>query len=289
MNTREIEVDGAVVYWSAGPTRRQLLIEQVRQFALDELVPEQRTDAACLKAAMRDYCDARAQRRRGRDKLLQPRKKQKHNGFEVLDVERGEEGNDYRMDFAAKVTESGAIVVTRGQADASELRRAFDTHKAQLTGAAVGQFLVEVLARLGGLALRPSGGVYWIRGAVVPHWEAIANVVEECAAEGSRNTVYSITHAFNERSIRAVKDAIIGEVTTASDALLEEIKCNELGQEALTRRQVVAAALHARVAQYEQILGEALDTLHQAICVAEEAAAAAVSLQASEDQFAGIL
>ncbi len=289
MNTKQIDVDGAVVYWSAGPTQRELLIARLSVLGLTENVPDQRTDAACLKAAMRDYCDAKSQRRRGKDKLLQPRKKQKANGFEVLDVERGEDGNDYRMDFAAKVTDLGAIVVTRGYADAAELRRAFEQHKGQLTGAAVGQFLVGVLAKLGGIALRPSGGVYWIPGSVVRDWEAVANVLEECAAEGGKNAVYCITHQFNERSVRAVKDAIVDEITAASDALVEDIRENDMGEEALTRRQVVAAGLHARVSQYERILGEALTTLHAAIQTAEEAASAAISLQAVEEQFAGIL
>ncbi|RPI80323.1 MAG: hypothetical protein EHM42_12265, partial [Planctomycetaceae bacterium] len=144
MNSQQIDVDGAVVYWSAGPTLRELVIERLQQLGMAEHVPDQRTDAACLKAAMRDHCDARANRRRGRDKLLQPRKRQKQNGFEVLDVERGEEGNDYRMHYAAKITEAGLIVVTRGYADAHELRRYFDQHKAQLTGAAVGQLLVSL-------------------------------------------------------------------------------------------------------------------------------------------------
>lgn len=289
MNTQQIDVDGAVVYWSAGPTMRELLCARMQQLGLEPHMPDQRTDAACLKASMRDYCDARSNRRRGRDKLLQPRKRQKHNGFEVLDVERGEDGNDYRMDFAAKITDDGLIMVTRGYADASELRRYFEQHKAQLTGAAVGQMLVSVLAQLGGTALRPSGGVYWIPGSVVRQWEAIANVVEECSAEQNRNSVYCITHQFNERSVRAVRDAIVEEITAASEGLVEEIRDNELGEEALTRRQLVAASLHARVSQYEQILGETLATLHEAIQVAEEAAASAIAVQASEDQFAGIL
>ena len=50
----------------------------------------------------------------------------------------------------------------------------------------------------------------------------------------------------------------------------------------------MAAALHARVTQYEAILGEALDTLHQVIRLAEEAAASAIAVKESDEVYAGV-
>ena len=55
--------------------------------------------------------------------------------------------------------------------------------------------------------------------------------------------------------------------------------------EALVRRQLMAAALHARVSQYERILGEAMSTLHEVVRVAEQAAAAAESVRESNEVF----
>lgn len=289
MNTREIEIDGAVVYWSAGPTRRELLGLRLTRMGMAELVPEPRTDAACLKSSLMDYCDEKSNHRRGKDKLLQARKRQSQNGFEVLDVERGTDSNDYRMDFAAKVMDGGYVTITTGSADVDRIRELFAAHKANITGASIGKLLVEVLERLGGTALRPSGGVYWIPGHTVNRWEAIATIVEECAVEKEGNAVYCITHSFNERSVRAVKDAITAEIKAASETVIDEIKENDLGPDALIRRQLVAASLRARVSQYEGIIGEAMTTLHDAVKLAEEAAASAFAIKAAEEQFAGIL
>ena len=289
MNTREIEIDGAVVYWSAGPTQRELLAHRLAVLGMADLAPDVRTDAACLKSALMDYCDEKSNRRRGKDKLLQARKRQSQNGFEVLDVQRGTDANDYRMDFAAKVMDGGYVTITSGTADVDRIRELFREHKATLTGASIGQLLVAVLERLGGTALRPSGGVYWIPGHTVPSWEAIATVVEECSVVKEANAVYCITHSFNERSVRAVKDAITAEVKAASAAVIDEIKENDLGPDALIRRQIVAASLRARVSQYEGIIGEAMTTLHDAVRLAEEAAASAFTIKAAEEQFAGIL
>jgi hypothetical protein len=287
MNKQSIQADGAVVYWSAGPTRRDLLIANLRALSIEHMVPEQRTDAACLRSAIKDYCDEHSQRRRGRDKIIQARKQQRKNGFEVLDVNRGEDGNDYQMDFAARV-DNGFVIAPRCPFR-DQLQKLFDAHKGQLTGAAVGSFLVDVLGQLKGIALRPHGGVYWIPGSSLEDWERIAAVVEKCATDGGKNTLYAITHLFNEASVRAVKDAIVDEVTAASESLVEDIKTNDLGPDALIRRQIMAASLHARVKQYEAILGQALTTLHDTVRVAEEAAAAAMSVATQDNQFAGIM
>ena len=44
MNSQQVDVDGAVVYWSAGPTLRELLIERLQQLGMEQHVPDQRTD-----------------------------------------------------------------------------------------------------------------------------------------------------------------------------------------------------------------------------------------------------
>jgi hypothetical protein len=254
---------------------------------LDKHVPPARSDANALRAALKDYCDRRADRRRGKDKLVQSHKRPSKHGFEVLDVERGEEVNDYPMDFAAKM-DDGRVVVTRGDAETHELQESFIAHKATLTGASVGQALVAVLAHLGGTALRPSGGVYWIAQEVVATWRSVAAAVQSAAKAENGNSVYMLRTLLDEEGIRAVKDAIVSEISEASQRLTEEIKSGDLGEQALTRRQIVAAALHARVIQYEAILGEALDTLHQVIRLAEEAAASAIAVKESDEVYAGV-
>src|SRR5262245_44233254 len=113
MNLNHITPNGATTFWRCSPTDRQKLQDLFQGLGLEGFVPPVRADADALRSAMKDYVDAQAQRRRGKDKLVQSLKRPKKNGFQVLDVERGEEDNDYGKRFSAKVQE-GSVVITRG-------------------------------------------------------------------------------------------------------------------------------------------------------------------------------
>jgi len=285
MNNHNLSPTGAVIYWSAGPTSRQLLETRLGQLGLEEFTPPQRTDAAALKSVLLDYCDGSKSQKT--DKVVQSHKKPKRNGFEVVDVERQEQANEYSHDFSALVHE-GLVVITRGDADQRVLQQAFNEHKALLTGAAIGQMLVEVLAHLGGTALRPSGGVYWIPEDAVPAWQGIAAAVEESSDGLKGNKVYMLRTVMDETAMRAIRDAIISEVTTEAAVLGNEIAAGNLREAGLAKRMELAKSLHGRIARYEGILGEALDVLHQIVQVAEQAAASTVAVQESETAFAGV-
>lgn len=281
MQQREIQISGAVVYWSAGPTRRETLRSYLEQVSMEELTPNVRTDAAALKSALLEYCAN--EKTRKFDLGVEPRQNQARNGFEVMRKKRGAERNEYEVAFAARIESWGGLIV-EGDANREAIQAAFDRHKAQLTGAAIGKLLVDVLARLGGTTLRESGGVYWLPEEALPAFERVAAFVEECGEEQG-NKVYLLRTAMDEATVRAVRDAITTEVTKESEAIVQEVMENDFGDEALARRQLLAAALHARVSQYERILGEAMSTLHEVVRVAEQAAAAAESVRESNEVF----
>ena len=285
MNHHNLSPTGAVIYWSAGPTSRQLLEARLGQLGLEDFTPPQRTDAAVLKSVLLDYCDG--SKSRNSDKVVQSHCQPKRNGFEVVDVARQKEANEYSHDFSALVQE-GLVVITRGVADQRVLQQAFTEHKALLTGGAVGQMLVEVLAHLGGAALRPSGGVYWIPEDAVASLQAIAAAVEESSEGLKGNKVYMLRTVMDEAAMRAIRAAIITEVTAEAAVLGNEIAAGNLGETALAKRMDLAKTLHSRIARYEGILGEALDVLHQIVQVAEQAAASTVAVQDSETAFAGV-
>lgn len=287
MNVQHIAPSGGVVFWNAGPTQRELLLERLRQIGLERFVPAERGDSNALRSALKDHCDTRSQRRRGKDKLVQSHKQQSKHGFEVVDVQRGEQFNDYSLDFAAKV-EGGVVHVTHGDVDQSQLQELFTTHKSTITGASVGQSLVAILAHLGGTALRPSGGVYWLPETAIETWQSVVGAIQQAARETGGNSVYLLRTLLDESGIRAVKDAIVAEVTEASSGLIAEIRTGGMGDTALTNRQIIAASLHSRVRQYESILGEALDRLHDVVRIAEEAAASAIAVKDSADVYAGV-
>lgn len=290
---------GAVVFWDAGPTRRDLLEHRLAQINLERFTPRAGSDAEALKISMADYADAelaelRSQRKGSgkdagekfkRDKVIQAKVNQKVNGFELVDVTRHEESrNDYVTDFSAKVVE-GAVSVTKGYANSGKLQAGFIAAKAVLGGQAVGQSLIRIIAELKGTTLRDLGGIYWLPPESLPAWKEVIAAFE---AAGQKTKVYAMETPINELTVRAVKDAIIGEVMDASTRLTEEITSGNLGEVAIENRKKRAMGLHRRVEEYESILQEALSDLHNVIAVAEQAAASAIAIQSDAHEFDGM-
>lgn len=295
MTAHVIASGGAVVFWTGGPTSRQILEARLAQLDLQDFTPLPRTEAQALKIALGDYADEQKQSlrraRKGtakdpnggkvkRDKLVQPHRNQKQNGFEVVDVARGDAANDYVTDFSAKVVD-GVVQISRGYAERTSLQEKYDLAKVTLGGNAIGRSLVDIMASLKGTALREAGGVYWIPDEGVPTWARVIAAFQDAG----RNKVYAMRTVMDSQTVRAVSDAIVGEVLAASGSLADEIRTGQLGEQALDSRRQRAKSLHARVSEYEQILGQTMQHLHQVIGIAELAAASATAIQEDSSVF----
>lgn len=263
-------VNGAVVYWSTGPTQAELLAANLRLLGLEDFIPNPRTDRSALQNAIKDYAKSLGQEKH-RDRLIQGHRKPE-DGLELVDVDLGESENSYSLAFSAKATETGRVEVIRGNADRYELQSRFDTYKSMLTGASVSKTLVDVLVKLRGTALRPSGGVYWIPERSVEAWTEVAKTVEQCAVEKDDNRIYLLRTIMDHSMVRAVKDAIVNEVSTAAGRIATEIASGELGEDAMETRKVMAGQLRDKVKEYEGILGEMLEGLSSVVDSVEQSA-----------------
>src|SRR5581483_5641164 len=94
---------GAVVYWSAGPTRRELLEARLTQIGLADDTPNGRTDASALRAALEQWTVETQAKGQGIDYQVQPHKVQSRHGFELVKIERGSDFNTYNRLFGANV------------------------------------------------------------------------------------------------------------------------------------------------------------------------------------------
>jgi len=274
MNEYKISTMGATVYWSAGPTDRELLAEKLKAIGLGNHTPKERTEFSCLDNAVKHYCnqlDSKRRRDDPRDRIVQKHENPKENGVEVVEVDRGESQNHYTHDFSVRV-QDGRIGSSGSYADDWEIQELFDKYRSEITGVSVGQSLVGILADLGGAALRPSGGVYWIPEGSVEVWKEVVEAVEASSPQ-QKNKIYMLRTIMDESAIKAVRDAIMNEITTAAAAISEEIYSGELGKEALENRQKKAAGLKERIVQFEGILGETLDTLKEVVGAVESSAA----------------
>jgi hypothetical protein len=296
MTVHVIARDGAFTFWTAADTPRDTLIERLTRIDLEKFCPPERTNTAALQIALNEYkANTRRQMRSAAkhgeksklDVAVQGLADRQTNGFEVVGIERGDDSNGYTGRFSAKVTLEGQVEITRGYLDWDErasLQRMYETAKATLGAEALGPALTEIAKSLGATTVREAGGVYYLPNAGVARWEEVIQAFQSAGA----SKVYCAKVVMDAETVRAVKDAIISEVTESATVLANEIAGGDLGEIALQNRVAKARVLHGRVNEYSAILNDTLKHLHDIVNVAEVAASSALSMQQDNSQFAGM-
>ncbi len=278
-----IEFGGAVVFWSlSGYSSREKLVSGLADLGLSATVPTPQPPA-CLKNALEQVLG-------GPRVLVRPLSKR--DGFTVVMEDRGEDSNDYRQTLTARIlatngngTADGALPVLDFQPEderSGEVRALFARQLSLLSAAQVGGVLVDLVEELGGIRLRPSGGIYWLPGNKLDEWQRIAQMVEGAVVEGMTR-VYILRHKLDADAVRAVQDAVIAEVGHEAQRIEKEILAPDcdLGDRALQTRRDQAEALRQKVNLYEDILSVGLEGLHTALDRAEQAAAGMMLLQSA--------
>lgn len=258
-------VAGAVIFWSSGPSDREYIKARLAALGLEKFTPRRRTDNSALKGALEEHAAGGKNIRKGKDKLVHAHKQQNKNGFDVIDVELGEEANDYVIDFTAKVHE-GQVRVGQGYADTWELQKLFEKLKGETSSQAVSDCLVNILAHLGGVRLREAGGVYWIPASAISTWDDVSAMMESAG----RNRIERLTTIIDDKTVRAVQTAIVEEIQTAVSQINEDL-AGGIGSEAIDRRDAIAKSLFARIEMYEGILGVAMDQIKCAVEATQQA------------------
>jgi hypothetical protein len=268
-----LRMGGAVTFWTLGElTSRALLLEGLVAAGFGDQVPEPRPPAGALKDALQQVMG-------GPTTLIRPLKSK--DGFCIVQEQRGNQINNYQQTLVARI-EPATLHITFAPYDdrAQAVVDAFNAHLGLLRPAQVSAALVAVLDRLGGTRLRPTGAIYWLPEDRLPAWQAVAQAVEQ-AGVGRPHAVYILRHQLDEDAIRAVRDAIVAEVSTEAQRIDLEVSSGDLGERALDHRKAQAEALRAKIRQYEAILGIGLQSLHQAVDQAEQAACKATILLAT--------
>ena len=267
METKQVQASGAIVYWTCGPTDASKLHARFTGLGLGNCSKKERPKPSALEQALKEYAEERMNsqmRRDGHDKILQRRKQPSKNGFELVDVERGDERNSYSTDFGCKVDNFGNLTFSDGFPDEDRVSQLFQYHQQYLTGAMVGSCLVKVMRTLLGVCMRQNGGLYWLPESSLGMWDLVANAVEECS-DNSANKVTRIRTVFDSQAASAVKDAIVEEVVSESQRIADEVAKGEGGQKALERKIKLLTDLENKATHYERILGEALTNVKSVV------------------------
>ena len=270
-----LDVGGAVVFWTASEfTDRDKLKAGLVLLGLDPFVPDPRPPASVLKDALEETLG-------GSRVLVRPLADR--DGFTVVKEERGKNANYYATALIARVRNPDLPTIEYEPDDdrAIQVNRAFRRHLGRIPGVQLSACLVKVVEFLGGTRLRPTGAVYWVPGPKLDEWALAAQAVE-AASDGKPSAVYLLRHRLDGDAVRAIRDAVVAEVQAASVRIAEEVTTGDLGGRALETRKQQARELRDKVLLYEELLSVGLAELHRAIDVADQAAATASLLLASQ-------
>ena len=125
------------------------------------------------------------------------------------------------------------------------------------------------------------GGIYWLPEAKAAKWAAIAEAVEAASTTGTA-AVYMLKTEMDENAVRAVRDAIVNEVSGEAERINAEITSGELGAKALLTREKEAHVMLDKVKVYEKLLAVSLAAVRKSLGDVETAAAAAAVLAAAD-------
>ena len=269
-----LDVGGAVAFWTAAEfTDRSRLLAGLTGLGLANYVPEPRPAASILRDALEEVLG-------GSRVLVRPLADR--DGFTVVREERGRASNAYSTVLTARVTESEPPRLDFDPLDerADQVRASIARHGERIPGPQLSACLVKVVEALGGTRLRPTGAVYWIPGPKIDDWAAVAGAVER-AADGRASAVYVLRHRLDGDAVRAVRDAVVGEVRGEAHRMTLEIGSGDLGGRALETRKQQAGDLRDKVLLYEHLLSVGLTDLHAELDRVDQAAASATLLIAA--------
>jgi hypothetical protein len=214
---------------------------------------------------------------------------QGRDGYAIVREDVKVDENEYDTVATARVDADGQVTVERGwgTVDEYQLRQKTAHFRRVLPAGSVSQVLVGLTQTLGGVTVRPTGGLYFVPAHKLDAWKAIAAVVERSATDGTENHISVVPFEFNSGTLRDIRRAIIAEVTAEAKEIADELRQGFKDDAAVTRRAFRACQLRAKTGEYERLLGETLVACRQALDEAANAVTVTQGVQES-DAFADV-
>ena len=274
---------GGFALWSLATWSDQAKLQsRFQAIGIGNYAPKPMAPSAVLREALEKVFGRKTENAWAEKKCL-VRPLSEANGFCVLKEERGKERNLYPQVLMCKIDpETMVISFAPLDSNSAEVAREFNEHRKWVPGSQVGSSLVDLVKMLGGIAIRKSGGLYWLPARSFGQWRQIGEAVEACSAYG-KSEVYLGTMEVNADSIRLVRDSIKTEILQESTKLMDEIAKGEPGEKAIKARLAYIDQLEAKVKEYEGIVGESMVDLREALNQCATAAGLAAFQIVAED------
>jgi hypothetical protein len=238
---------GVIVWWrlSGDASLEELTAEWEAAGLPAEELPSATGPAAALTRALGEH--------RGKRSLVRPL--DADDGKALVEERANGEDLTYDVALRAKVDGLGRLVIDPpDHAYAKRLRAAYELHLARV--ADVGGWLVRRVRALDGVALRDTGGIYYLPPSSVPTWEKIAT----CLHLSSGHRVNGVPAMRTDDAVASILDALTVEATAAAEEMEAELR-EGLTPKKADHRVVRCAEVEAKVARYEALLGSKTDAL----------------------------
>ncbi len=269
-----VSANGAIVYWQAADTNRDKLRAALEVAGLDKFMPDPREAYAVLRSSLKAL--AAEHKKVDSEVIVLPHKNHEQNGYDIQFVEKHEARNDVLYLGEAKIGDVGPEQSGALPWDFTQLYAQYQYQANHVSAAGVGKVLVNAVHYLGGVCLRQAGGVYWVPQDSMQQLDAVADAFK---AANDKIKVYPIHTVMDQHAIEAVRDALFAEVTDILAKTKAELAENKLTERVLGNRKRSAVELHDRVKRFEEIFGQTLETLHDAVRATELELEAATALE----------
>lgn len=275
------EEAGCVTYWR---TSGILDLERLGLgWAAEGLDPDQLPAPPSRQAALRRAFNDLARHRA----LVRPLEGRRGAWALVLETVRGDDLSydvELRAWLGEEVGDAAAplVVEPADHPEAPALRARFERALGEVTAADVGGWLSGLVYANDAVALRDSGGVYFVPRHRMMAWRGAARAL---AASGA-SRVLMIPALPNDEVVAAVVDAVTSEAEAECARLEEEVMRDgedALGKRALASRLERTDAAKEKLARYEALLGTKLDVVRERLLRARGAVAAALLSSGGEE------
>ncbi len=254
--TEHIDRAGTIIMWTMrDETHLSFLAQHWAGAGLDpDLLPSMPSAATALRRAVGEL------RESGR--TVQPFGR--GNGLAVVRVKTVMEGGEEELEFEtlckAKLDKVERLVVKGNPKLCLEIEEMFEHYQETLETIDLSSWLIKLIeGRLDGVAMRESGGVYFVPSTKLAELDAIVDALKAA----TQHSFYRFPCLRSEDAVQAIIDSIAAQAEAELRLMQKEMteeKCGALGWK---NRVAKVGVIEDKVARYEGLLSLDLDKIRE--------------------------